>query len=66
MAPQSSNPIRSRLFEMATNDNRWKKAASSLLGQIDVWRLVYRRANGEPRNPDVDCKRSWPSETDLA
>jgi hypothetical protein len=60
-APRSSNPIRSRLFEMATTDARRKKAASSLLGQIEVWRLEYGRPNGEPRNPDVECVSSWPT-----
>jgi hypothetical protein len=54
-SPRSSNPIRSRLFEMAKNDTRRKKAASTLLGQIEVWRLEYGRPNGEPRNPDFEC-----------
>jgi hypothetical protein len=65
-APRSSNPIRSRLFEMATNDNRRQKAASSLLSQIEVWRLEYGRPIGEPRNPDVECKHSWLGEADAA
>ncbi len=64
-APRSSNPIRGRLFEMATKDDRRKKASSSLLGQIEVWRLEYGRPNGEPRNPDVECKSSMPGGTDL-
>ena len=64
-APRSANPIRSRLFEMATTDAHRKKAASSLLGQIEVWRLEYGRPNGEPRNPDAECRCSWPSEADL-
>lgn len=64
-APRSANPIRSRLFEMATTDARRKKAASSLLAQLGVWRLEYGRPNGEPRNPDVECKNSWPGEADL-
>lgn len=65
-APRSANPIRSRLFAMATTDARRKKAASSLLGQIEVWRLEYGRPNGEPRNPDVECVRSWPTGADFA
>jgi hypothetical protein len=65
-ATRSSNPIRGRLFEMATCDNRRKKAASSLLSQIEVWRLEYGRPNGEPRNPDVECKHSWPDEAEAA
>jgi hypothetical protein len=54
-APRSANPIRSKLFETANTDARRKKAASSLLGQIEVWRLEYGRPHGEPRNPDVEC-----------
>ncbi len=59
LAPRSANPIRSRLFEMATTDERRKKAASSILAQIEVWRLEYGRPNGEPRNPDPELKSCW-------
>jgi hypothetical protein len=58
-APRSANSIRSRLFEMVAKDNRRSRAAYSLLGQIEVWRLEYGRPNGEPRNPDVECRFSW-------
>jgi len=50
---------------MATKDNRRKKSASSLLAQIEVWRLEYGRPNGEPRNPDIECESSWPTEADF-
>lgn len=53
-APRSSNSIRNRLFEMATTDERRKKAGSSLLAQIEMWRLEYGRPNGEPRNPSLN------------
>jgi hypothetical protein len=61
LAPRSSNLIRGRLFEMATKDDRRKKAASALLAQIEAWRLEYGRPNDEPRNPDVECDDSWPA-----
>lgn len=54
-APRSANLIRKRLFEMGNTDDGRKKAASSLLAQIEVWRLEYGRPNGEPRNPEVEC-----------
>jgi hypothetical protein len=53
-APRSSNSIRNRLFHMATTDERRKGGASSLLAQIEVWRLEYGRPNGEPRNPSLN------------
>ena len=61
-APRSSNSVRSRLTEMATTDNRRNKAASSLLNQIESWRLEYGRPIGEPRTPNVECKESGPAE----
>jgi len=65
-APRSANPIRNRLFKMATTDVRRKKAASALLSQIEVWRLEYGRPSGEPRNPDPECKQFWPAGEDFA
>ena len=58
-APRSSNSIRNKLFQMATTDERRKRSASSLLAQIEVWRLEYGRPNGEPRNPDPELKSRW-------
>jgi hypothetical protein len=59
-APRSANHIRNKLWEMTMKDERRKKAAYSLLGQIEMWRLEYGRPIGEPHNPDVECKGSWP------
>lgn len=53
--PRSSNPIRNGLVEMATKDKGRARAASSLLDQIELWRLEYGRPNGEPRNPNIEC-----------
>jgi hypothetical protein len=55
LVPRSSNSIRTKLLEMAKRDARRKSAASSLLCQIDGWRLEYGRPNGEPRNPGLEC-----------
>jgi hypothetical protein len=65
LVPRSSNDVRAKLFEMATKDKYRGKAASSLLGQIEVWRLERGRPNGEPRNPDATCESSWPPITDV-
>ena len=53
--PRSSNPIRNRLVEMAAKDKGRERAASSLLDQIELWRLEFGRPNGEPRNPNIAC-----------
>jgi hypothetical protein len=62
LAARSSNVIRSRLFGMATADERRRKSAFSLLGQIEEWRLQYGRPSGEPRHPAfaVECADPWP------
>ena len=60
LEPRSSNAIRARLLEMATKDERRKKSALRLLGQIEEWRLEYGRPAGEPRHPAFDLGESWP------
>lgn len=57
--PRSANVVRSKLFNMAMNDRRRKMAASSLLAQIELWRLEYGRPMSEPHNPDPECKIAW-------
>jgi len=57
--PISANEIRSRLFEMGSEDGR-KRSAWELLGQIESWRLQYGRPNNEPRHPAFDSGKSWP------
>jgi hypothetical protein len=60
LAPQSSNEVRARLFEMAKSDHGRMKAASCLLAQIEVWRLEHGRPFGEPRHPAIDSGVPWP------
>ncbi len=47
-------------FEMAHSDPVRKLSASTLLGQIEVWRLEYGRPLDEPRHPAIESDISWP------
>lgn len=60
LAARASNQIRARLFEMAVRDERRKKSAFSLLGQIEEWRLEHGRPIGEPRHPAFGSTDPWP------
>jgi hypothetical protein len=57
---RTSNELRRRLFEMAGHDEKRRKAAFSLLGQIEEWRLEHGRPTGEPRHPDFASGEPWP------
>ena len=56
---RASNEIRLRLFEML-NDERRRRSAFRLLGQIEQWRLEHGRPFGEPRHPAFGSARPWP------
>lgn len=60
LAARPANSIRAKLFEMATGDERRKKSAFSLLGQIEEWRLEHGRPAGEPRHPALESGEPWP------
>ena len=55
-----SNEQRVRLFRMAIEDDKRRKSAFMLLGQIEGWRLQHGRPSGEPRHPDLASFQSWP------
>ncbi len=57
---RASNELRVRLFRMATEDQKRRKSAFTLLGQIEEWRLELGRPSGEPRHPDLASGQSWP------
>jgi len=59
---RASNELRVRLFKMAIGDEKKRKAACKLLGQIEEWRLEYGRPTGEPRHPNLTSSQSWPPE----
>lgn len=57
---RASNELRVLLFRMAVGDEKRRKSAVMLLGQIEEWRLEYGRPTGEPRHPDLGSGHSWP------
>ena len=57
---RASNELRVRLFRMAIEDEKRRKSAFKLLGQIEKWRLEYGRPTGEPRHPDLASGQPWP------
>ena len=57
---RASNDLRFRLFNMAIEDEKRRKSALKLLGQIEEWRLEHGRPTGEPRHPNLVSGQSWP------
>jgi hypothetical protein len=57
---RASNDLRVRLFRMASEDEKRRKSAFMLLGQIEKWRLEHGRPMGEPRHPDLASGQPWP------
>jgi hypothetical protein len=57
---RASNDFRVRLFGMAIRDEKRRKSALMLLGQIEEWRLEHGRPMGEPRHPDLASGQAWP------
>lgn len=57
---RASNDLRVRLFRMVNEDEKRRKSAFMLLGQIEEWRLEHGRPTGEPRHPDLVSGRFWP------
>jgi hypothetical protein len=55
-----ANRLRLKLHEMAAKDQRRKRSAFALLGQIEEWRLEHGRPTGEPRNPVFESGERWP------
>lgn len=60
LRPAAANPLRARLFELASHSTGRTQAAYSLLGQIEEWRLEYGRPIDEPRHPDFESGLPWP------
>jgi len=57
---RASNELRTRLFRMAIEDEKRRKSAFKLLGQIEEWHLEYGRPIGEQRHPDLASGKCWP------
>jgi energy-coupling factor transporter ATP-binding protein EcfA2 len=56
----AANDLREALYGLVFNDARRKRAAYSLLGQIEEWRVEYGRPIDEPRHPAISSGLPWP------
>ncbi|TCT22277.1 hypothetical protein EDC35_103376 [Thiobaca trueperi] len=57
---RAANELRGRLFVMTAKDEKRRKSATMMLGQIERWRLEYGRPADEPRHPDFASRHDWP------
>ena len=57
---RASNELRVRLFRMVVGDEKRRKSAFMLLGQIEEWHLEHGRPTSEPRHPDLASGQPWP------
>jgi len=58
--PRKADQVRAKLFQMVLHDPQRRKAAFSILGQVEVWRIEHGRPNGEPRHPMIETGEPWP------
>src|SRR5260370_30617379 len=58
--PRKADQVRAKLFHMVLHDPQRRKAAFSILGHVEVWRIEHGRPNGEPRHPMIETGEPWP------
>lgn len=58
--PRNAEQVRAKLFQMVLNDPSRRRAAFSILGQVEVWRIEHGRPKGEPRHPMIETGQPWP------
>ncbi len=58
--PRNAAQVRAKLFQMVLRDPARRKAAFSILGQVEVWRIEHGRPNSEPRHPMIESGEPWP------
>jgi hypothetical protein len=58
--PRNAEQVRAKLFQMVLNDPSRRRAAYSILGQVEVWRIEHGRPNSEPRHPMIESGEPWP------
>ena len=58
--PRNAERARARLFQMVLSDPTRRKAAFSVLGQVEVCRIEHGRPNSEPRHPMIESGAPWP------
>jgi hypothetical protein len=60
LVPRNAEQARAELFQIVLNDAERRKAAFAILGQVELWRLEYRRPLNEPRHPMFETGEPWP------
>ena len=60
LVPRNAERARAELFRMVLNDPTRRKAAFSVLGQVELWRIEHGRPTGEPRHPMIESGVPWP------
>jgi hypothetical protein len=58
--PRNAARARAKLFGMILDDPGRRKAALSILAQVEVWRIEHGRPPGEPRHPMIESGEPWP------
>jgi hypothetical protein len=58
--PRNAEQVRAKLFQMVLTDPSRRKAAFSILGQVEVWRIEHGRPSAEPRHPKIESDEPWP------
>ena len=58
--PRNAERARAELFKAVLNDPTRRRAAFSILGQVEVWRIEHGRPTGEPRHPMIESGVPWP------
>ena len=60
LLPRNAEQIRAKLLQMVLNDPDRRRAAFSILGHVEVWRIEYGRPQAEPRHPMIETGEPWP------
>jgi HEAT repeat protein len=60
IVPRNAESVRAKLFQMVLSDPSRRKAAFSILGQVEVWRIEHGRPNNESRHPMIESGVPWP------
>jgi hypothetical protein len=58
--PRNAARARAKLFGMVLDDPSRRRAALSILAQVEVWRIEHGRPPGEPRHPMIESGEPWP------
>lgn len=60
LIPRNAESARAKLFKIIIDDPTRSRAASSVLGRIEVSRIEYGRPASEPRHPMIESNKPWP------